>query len=140
LLANRGDGKFDEVGSLSGVGLSAFGKARSGMGVDAADYDQDGWIDLFEANVDQEMYSLYHNDKNEVFSDISNPNGIGAATRLMSGWGLKFFDYDNDGNIDLLLGNGHPDDTVDKRVEGVKFLEPMLLFRNTGKSFENVSA
>jgi hypothetical protein len=57
----------------------------------------------------------------------------------MSGWGLKFFDYDNDGNLDLLLCNGHPDDKVDQRVPGVKFLEPMLLFRNNGKSFENVS-
>jgi hypothetical protein len=124
---------------LAGVGLSAFGKPRSGMGVDAADYDQDGWIDLFEANVDHEMYSLYHNDKNEVFTDVANPNGIGAATRMMSGWGLKFFDYDNDGNIDLLLCNGHPDDEVEKMIEGVTFREPMLLFRNTGKGFENVS-
>lgn len=139
LFANRGKGKFDEIGMLAGVGVSAFGKARSGMGVDAADYDQDGWIDLFEANVDQEMYSLYHNDKDEVFSDASNPNGIGVATRLMSGWGLKFLDYDNDGDLDLLLCNGHPDDTVEKRIEGVKFREPMLLFRNTGKGFENVS-
>jgi hypothetical protein len=139
LFANRGKGHFEEIGLLSGVGVNAFGKPRSGMGVDAADYDQDGWIDLFEANVDHEMYSLYHNDKNEVFSDVANPTGLGAATRLMSGWGLKFFDYDNDGDIDLLLANGHPDDTVDKRIEGVKFLEPMLLFHNTGKGFENVS-
>jgi len=139
LFANRGKGRFEEVGMLAGVGVSTFGKPRSGMGVDAADYDQDGWVDLFEANVDQEMYSLYHNDKNEVFSDVANPNGIGEATRLMSGWGLKFFDYDNDGDIDLFLCNGHPDDTVDKRIEGVKFLEAPLLFRNTGKGFENVS-
>jgi len=139
LFANRGNGHFEEIGLLSGVGVNAFGKPRSGMGVDAADYDQDGWIDLFEANVDHEMYSLYHNDKNEVFSDVANPTGLGAATRLMSGWGLKFFDYDNDGDIDLLLANGHPDDTVDKRIEGVKFLEPMLLFRENGKGFENVS-
>jgi hypothetical protein len=139
LFANRGKGRFEEIGILAGVGISSFGKARSGMGVDAADYDQDGWIDLFEANVDQEMYSLYHNDKDEVFSDVSNPNGIGAATRLMSGWGLKFLDYDNDGDLDLLLCNGHPDDTVEKRIEGVKFREPMLLFRNTGKGFQNVS-
>ena len=101
--------------------------------------DQDGRIDLFEANVDHEMYSLYHNDGNEAFSDVANPTGIGAATRMLSGWGLKFFDYDNDGDLDLLLCNGHPDDTVDKRIEGVKFLEPLLLFHNTGKSFENVS-
>jgi hypothetical protein len=139
LFANRGKGRFEEIGMLAGVGVSSFGKARSGMGVDAADYDQDGWIDLFEANVDQEMYSLYHNDKDEVFSDVSNPNGIGVATRLMSGWGLKFLDYDNDGDLDLLLCNGHPDDTVEKRIEGVKFREPMLLFRNTGKGFQNVS-
>ena len=139
LFANRGKGRFEEIGMLAGVGVNTFGKPRSGMGVDAADYDQDGWIDLFEANVDHEMYSLYHNDKDEVFSDVSNPNRIGGATRLMSGWGLKFFDYDNDGNIDLLLGNSHPDDTIDGRVEGVKFLEPMLLFRNTGDSFENFS-
>ncbi len=140
LFANRGKGRFEEIGMFAGVGLNSFGKPRSGMGVDAADYDQDGWVDLFEANVDHEMYSLYHNDKDEVFSDVSNPNGIGIATQLMSGWGLKFFDYDNDGDIDLILGNGHPDDTVDKRIEGVKFLETPLLFHNRGKGFENVGA
>ncbi len=139
LFTNRGKGRFEETGLLAGLGVNAFGKPRSGMGVDAADYDQDGRIDLFEANVDHEMYSLYHNDGNEAFSDVSNPTGVGAATRLMSGWGLKFFDYDNDGDLDLILCNGHPDDSVDKRVEGVKFLEPMLLFHNTGKGFENVS-
>jgi enediyne biosynthesis protein E4 len=139
LFANRGKGRFEEIGLLAGVGVNVFGKPRSGMGVDAADYDQDGWIDLFEANVDHEMYSIYHNDRNETFSDVANPTGIGATTRLMSGWGLKFFDYDNDGDLDLLLSNGHPDDAVDKRIEGVKFLEPLLLFRNTGKGFENAS-
>ena len=140
LFANRDKGKFDEIGTLAGVGVNAFGKARSGMGVDAADYDHDGWIDLFEANVDHEMFSLYHNDKNEAFSDAALPSGIGEATRMLSGWGLKFFDYDNDGNLDLLLVNGHPDDKIDKRVPGVTFLEPMLLFQNTGKGFKNMSA
>jgi enediyne biosynthesis protein E4 len=139
LFENRGNEHFEEIGTLAGVGLSAFGKSRSGMGVDAADYDQDGWIDLFEANVDQEMFSLYHNDKNEVFSDVSNPNGIGTTTRLLSGWGLKFFDFDNDGNIDLLLCNGHPDDRVEQLRENVKYLEPLLLFRNTGSRFEGIS-
>ena len=139
LFANRGKGKFEEVGLLGGVGVSAFGKPRSGMGVDAADYDQDGWLDLFEANVDHEMYSLYHNDKNETFSDVALPIGIGAATRLLSGWGLKFFDYNNDGDVDLLLCNGHPDDTVEQRIEGVTFLEKMLLFRSNGHGLDNVS-
>ena len=139
LFANRGKGRFEEIAMLAGVGVNAFGKPRSGMGVDAADYDQDGWIDLFEANVDHEMDSLYHNDKNEAFSDVATPTGIGAATRLMSGWGLKFFDYDNDGDVDLVLANGHPDDRVEKLSDSVKFLEPLLLFRNGGKGLENVS-
>ena len=133
LFANRGKGRFEEIGLLAGVGVNVFGNPRSGMGVDAADYDQDGWIDLFEANVDQEMYSLYHNDKNEVFSDIANPNGIGAATRLMSGWGLKFFDYDNDGDLDLLLCNGHPDDRVEESCQGVKFLRTHAAVSEHGK-------
>src|SRR3954453_5842051 len=70
LFANHGKGRFEEIGTLAGVGVNAFGKPRSGMGVDASDYDQDGWIDLFEANVDHEMYSLYHNEKNEAFGDV----------------------------------------------------------------------
>jgi hypothetical protein len=139
LFMNR-KGKFEETGLLAGVGYSAYGRARSGMGVDAADYDQDGWMDLFVANVDQEMYSLYRNNKNETFSDIALSNEIGTSTKLMSGWGLKFFDYDNDGDLDLILCNGHPDDKIDGRVDGVKYLEPMLLFRNNGKGFNNISA
>jgi hypothetical protein len=133
-------GKFEEIGLVAGVGYSAYGRARSGMGVDAADYDQDGWTDLFVANVDQEMYSLYHNNKNETFSDAAIATGIGSTTKLMSGWGLKFLDYDNDGDLDLLVCNGHPDDKIDGRVAGVKYLEPMLLFHNAGKGLTNVSA
>jgi enediyne biosynthesis protein E4 len=139
LFLNR-KGKFEENGMLAGVGYSSYGRARSGMGVDAADYDQDGWADLFVSNVDQEMFSLYHNNKNETFSDFATPTGIGPATKLMSGWGVKFFDYDNDGDLDLLLCNGHPDDKIDGRVDGVKYLEPMLLYRNTGNGMKNVSA
>jgi hypothetical protein len=62
------------------------------------------------------------------------------ATRQLSGWGLKFFDYDNDGDPDLFLANGHPDDMVESLVSGVKFKEPLLMFENIGKSFKNVSA
>ncbi len=139
LFANRGKKGFEEIGLLAGVGYNTFGRARSGMGVDAADYDQDGFLDLFVANVDQEMYALYHNNKDETFNDVSIPTGIGPTTKLMSGWGLKFFDYDNDGDIDLFLCNGHPDDGVEKRVEHVTYREPLLLFRNTPAGFKNVS-
>jgi hypothetical protein len=140
LFANRGKGRFEEIGAVAGVAYSRFGGVRSGMGVDAADYDQDGWIDLFVANVDHETYSLYHNDKDDTFDDVSISSGIGAATTLMSGWGLKFFDYNNDGNIDLFLVNGHPDATIDEHQPSVHYLEPMMLFENSGTSWKNVSA
>lgn len=139
LFVNRGKGKFEEIGLQAGVGYSADGRPRSGMGVDSADYDQDGWMDLFVANVDQEMYALYHNNHDESFDDMAAPTGIGTTTRLMSGWGLKFFDYDNDGNLDLFLANGHPDDRIEERFSQVKYKEPMLLFRNIGQGFINVS-
>ena len=140
LFLNRGNGKFDEMGLQANVGYSAEGHVRSGMGVDAADYDQDGWVDLFVTNVDREMYSLYHNNHDETFDDMAIPYGIGRVTRLMSGWGVKFFDYDNDGNLDLFLANGHPDDKIEEHSSEVKYFEPMLLFRNTGKGFEDMSA
>jgi hypothetical protein len=122
------------------VGLSPFGLARSGMGVDAADYDQDGWLDLFVTNVDHEQYSLYRNNKDETFSDAAPSSGIAVATKMLSGWGVKFFDYDNDGNMDLLLCNGHPDTMVEQRLQNVGYREKLLLFQNTGKNWKNVSA
>src|SRR5438105_4635846 len=141
LFVNQ-DGKFTEVGTEAGVAYSAEGSARSGMGVDSADYDNDGWQDLFVSNVDREMFSLYHNNHDETFDDDAVSTGIAATTRLMSGWGLKFFDFDNDGNVDLFLANGHPDDRVENRDVNVKYAEPMLLFWNAGtqpRALTNVS-
>jgi hypothetical protein len=132
-------GKFSDAGLESGVGYSQDGRARSGMGVDAADCDQDGWQDLFVSNVDQEMYSVYRNNRDGTFDDLSGPLGIAAVTRLMSGWGAKFFDYDNDGNVDLFIANGHPDDKIEVHSTRVKYKEPLLLFRNEGKSFRNMA-
>jgi hypothetical protein len=109
------------------------------MGVDSADYDQDGYMDLFVANLDREMYSLYRNNHDETFDDNAGRTGIAAATRLMSGWGLKFFDFDKDGELDLFLANGNPDDLIEQLKPQVTYEEPPLLFRNTGKSFENIS-
>ena len=139
LFLNKRDGTFEEIGLEAGVAYSADGRARSGMGVDAADYDQDGWEDLFVDNVDQEMYSLYHNDHNLIFDDMAETYGIAAITRLMSGWGVKFFDYDNDGNADLLIANGHPDDKIQEHSFDVRYRERLLLFHNTGSGFDNMS-
>ena len=138
LFVNKGNGKFEEEGLLSGVAYSDSGAPRSGMGVDAADFDGDGWQDLFVANIDQELFSLYQNQKDLTF--IDKPGEIGPATRLLSGWGLRFFDYDNDGDPDLILANGHPDDMVEIQSLKVKYKEPLLLFENVNGTFKNVSA
>jgi len=139
LFVNRGNGRFDEVGLQADVGYSAEGRPRSGMGVDSADFNEDGWMDLFVANIDEEIFSLYQNGKDLTFDDVAMPLGIGMATRWMSGWGLKFFDFDNDGDLDLILANGFPDDLVEVFSAQVKYREPLLLFQNTGRGFENVS-
>ena len=140
VFMNRGQGRFEENGTYAGVAYSGEGRARSGMGLDSADFNQDGWMDLFVANIDMERFAIYENNHDETFDDQAGPTGIGLATRLMSGWGLKFFDYDNDGYLDLLLANGNPDDMIESIHNQVKYREPLLLFHNNGSSFENVSA
>lgn len=140
LFMNQGKGRFLDNGMLAGVAYNPFGVARSGMGVDAVDYNQDGWMDLFVANVDHEMYSLYRNNKDGAFDDDAIKTGIGSTTRLMSGWGLKFFDFDNDGDVDLMIANGHPDLTVQSHHRELRYLEPLLLFQGGSGAWKNLSA
>ncbi|MBS1841441.1 MAG: CRTAC1 family protein [Acidobacteria bacterium] len=140
LFVNRGENRWEEIGISAEVAYGENGQARSGMGVDSGDFDNDGWQDLFVANIDQEKFSLYRNTKDERFVDIAQPQSIAQATRLLSGWGLKFFDYDNDGELDLILANGHPDDMVSQRSQTVTYREPLLLFHQTAGKFQNVSA
>jgi enediyne biosynthesis protein E4 len=140
LFANRAGNKFEEIGAQAGVAYSEAGRPRSGMGVDSADFNQDGWMDLFVANIDHEMYSLYQNNRDETFDDDALPLGVAKATRLMSGWGLKFFDYDNDGDLDLFLANGNPDDLIQVFHKDVTYEEPLLLFHGNGKVLEDISA
>ena len=139
LFMNRGN-RFEETGLLANVAYSGDGFTRSGMGVDVADVNQDGWADIFVANINEELFSLYRNNHDGTFDDVAGSLGIAKATRWMSGWGLKFFDYDNDGNLDLLLSNGFPDDLVDGESQFVTYKEPLILFQNDGAKFQNVSA
>ena len=139
LFMNRDGKRFEENGFAAGVAYSAEGRARSGMGVDSADFNNDGWMDLFVANIDEEIFSLYQNNHDGTFDDVAMQEGIGMATRWMSGWGLKFFDYDNDGNMDLILSNGFPDDLVDQISNKVTYREPLLLFHNDERTFRDVS-
>src|SRR5712691_5121026 len=139
LFMNRAGKRFEEVGFTSGVSFGEGGKARSGMGVDSADINQDGWMDLLVTNLNHEFYGFYQNRHDETFDDIAAPSGIATATKLMSGWGLKFFDFDNDGNLDLIIANGHPDDLIEKIYDNVKYREPLLLFHNNGSGLKDVT-
>ena len=139
LLINRGGSKFEEDGLVAGVAYNSFGQARSGMGVDAADYDSDGATDLLVGNIDHEDFALYRNQGKEAFDDVAVRTGVGQATRLLSGWGLKFFDFDNDGTLDLIFANGHPDTNVKVHTPSVEYQMPMLLLQGTGTKFQNVS-
>lgn len=146
LFVNRGAGAngkwgWDEVALQAGVGFSESGRPRSGMGVDATDLTDRGWQDLFVANVDHEMFSVYQNNKDETFRDVAQANGVAKSTRLLSGWGLKYFDYDNDGAVDLFLANGHPDDMIDSYSMQVHYKEPLLLFhQEEDRKLHDVSA
>jgi enediyne biosynthesis protein E4 len=139
LFVNRQGRRFEEIGFTSGVAYGEGGRARSGMGVDSADFDQDGWMDLFVTDLNHELYGFYLNKHDETFDDIAGPTGIANASKLMSGWGIKFFDYDNDGNLDLFIANGHPDDLIEKIYDNVTYREPLLLFHNTGGALKNVT-
>jgi hypothetical protein len=138
LFANRGGGRWEEIGLKAGVADSEDGQPRGGMGVDAADFDQDGKLDLALTNFVGEAFSLYHNDGHELFSDWAPQTPIGEATRMLSGWGVRFLDFDNDGSLDLIFCSGHPDPDVGQ-TSRYSYLEPLLLFQNTGQGFVNVS-
>ena len=132
LWMNQKGKRFEEEGLIAGVGYSNEGMARSGMGVDAGDFDGDGREDLIVANIDTQTASLYRNTAHGGFDDINVKTGVGPATRMLSGWGLRFIDFDNDGWPDLILSNGHPDDQVDDRNSGIHYRQPILLLRNIG--------
>jgi enediyne biosynthesis protein E4 len=138
LFWNRGQGRFDEIGISAEVAYNSDGAARSGMGVDAADYDDDGRQDLFVCNFNREKFSIYRNLGNRVFSDEAGPTGIGMATHMYSGWGVKFFDFDHDGDQDLIVTNGHPDDLIEQISTTLTHKEPLLLFVNGAARFQNL--
>ena len=140
LYHNKGDGTFEEVGLTSGVAVDSEGRTFAGMGVDFADYNNDGWPDILVTDLANQRYALYQNDGDGSFTYASQTQGIGPITLSHSGWGLRFFDYDNDGWKDLLIAQGHDLDTIELTYPNLHYREPMLLLRNTGHGFVNASA
>jgi hypothetical protein len=140
LYHNKGDGTFEEVGLPSGAAVDQDGRTFAGMGVDFADYNNDGWPDIVVTDLANQRYALYENNKDGTFTYTSQSLGIGAMTLSHSGWGVRFVDYDNDGWKDLLIAQGHDLDTIELSYPNLRYREPMLLAHNTGHGFVDVSA
>ncbi len=139
LYINQGHGKFAEEALLRGVAFDENGKSMSGMGVTSADYDADGWPDIFRSNFSDERETLYRNRGAGEFDDVTTPAGISRNTRWV-GWGCGFFDFDNDGWKDLLLVNGHVFPEVDRLATDIHFKDRAILYRNLGAGkFADVS-
>ena len=138
LFRNRGDGTFEEVGLFAGVAFDADGNTFAGMGVDFADYDNDGWPDAVINALAEQRYSLYRNVSGD-FEYHSEPSGVSSITLMHSGWGMKFIDYDNDGWKDVFVAQGHVVDNVRLTKPALRYKEPLLLARNVKGKFEDVS-
>jgi enediyne biosynthesis protein E4 len=141
LFHNKKDGTFEEVGLQSGVALDASGASFAGMGVDFADYDNDGWADIFITDLANQRYALYRNSGDGSFEYVSHPAGIAAATMLHSGWGTRFIDFDNSGWKGLFIAQSHVMDTIEISEPHLHYKEPLMLLRNEkGKQFTDISA
>ena len=141
LFRRTGQWRYEEVALRSGVAVASDGRSRAGMGTDAADYDGDGRLDLVVTNLDYEMYSLYRGLGRQLFAYATPESGIGPATLPFVGFGVVFFDFDNDMQLDLAFANGHIIDHPLLRRAGSTHGQRNLLFRYLGsRRFENVTA
>jgi hypothetical protein len=143
LWLNKKDGTFENVALLSGVALPVTGKAEASMGVDAGDFDDDGDEDLFMTELTSQGSNLYVNDGSAVFDDRSTPSGIGPASVPFTGFGTGWFDYDNDGRLDLLSVNGTVQiiESLRQAKDPLPLHQRKLLFHNLGGGrFQEVSA
>jgi len=139
LYRNNRDGTFTDMAVLSGAAFNEDGREQAGMGSTVGDYDGDGHLDIFKTNFSDDTSTLYRNNGDATFSDVTFRAGMGLNTRYL-GWGTMFFDFDNDGWLDLLLVNGHVYPEVDTHNLGSTYREPRLLYRNNGNgTFTDIS-
>ena len=140
LYHNNRDGTFTDVAVMAGVAFNEDGREQAGMGTTVADYNGDGRLDIFKTNFSDDTPTLYRNDGDGVFSDVTYNAGLGRHTQYL-GWGTMFFDFDNDGWPDLILANGHVYPEVDKYQLGSTYKEQRLLYHNNGNgTFTDISA
>ena len=137
---NNRNGTFREIAVPAGCGLDENGVALSGMGVAVADYDGDGWLDIVRTNFSEQVTTLYRNYGNGAFEDASIKAGLGVNRKYL-GFGVGFFDFDNDGWRDLFLANGHVYSQIAGRKLHISYKEPKVIYRNLGNGhFEDVSS
>ncbi len=130
LYVNLGGGKFEETGYPSGIALNENGREQAGMGLAVGDYDNDGRVDFYVTNFSDDSNTLYRNDGDGNFTDLTFQAGHGEPTIPFLGWGTSFLDYDNDGWKDLIVANGHVYPIVDRQQWGTSYAQQLLLFRS----------
>jgi len=139
LYRNKGNGTFEEVGLMAGVAVDGNGATYAGMGVDFADYNNDGLPDVLVTDLGNQLYALYENNGDGSFTYATYSSGLGDITRVHSGWGFRFMDFDNDGWKDLLIAQGHDMDNVRLTTPNLHYRESPALIRNTGGKFVDIS-
>ncbi len=139
LWRNNGNGTFTEVALEVGVAYSEEGLAEAGMGVDAADLNHDGQLDLFVSHYHYELNRLYLSAKDGKYLDATVPWGLAKQTQRSVGFGARFLDYDNDGLQDLAVINGHVIDIIDRYMPNVAYAQSRQMYRNTGSTLVEVS-
>jgi hypothetical protein len=130
LYLNKGDGTFEESGYPSGIALNENGREQAGMGLAVGDYDNDGLVDFYITNFSDDSNTLYHNDGEGNFTDVTFQAGLGEPTIPFLGWGTAFLDYDLDGWKDVIVANGHVYPAVDSQQWGTSYAQQLLLFQN----------
>ena len=140
LLHNKGDGTFEEVGLRTGISTDENGHTFAGMGIDAADYDNDGWLDVLIDNLSFQRYALFHNAHDGTFTYTSSTTGLGQITAKAAGWGLRVADFDNDGLKDVFVAQGHVNDGIEAAIPTIHYRQSPLIVLNTGRWFQDVSS
>jgi hypothetical protein len=134
LYRNRGDGTFEDIALVAGAGYDENGKTFAGMGVDTADFDGDGLIDIFITTLSNETYPLYRNNGDLSFTYVTHQSSVGQISALYSGWGARFADFDNDGQRDIFVAQGHVLDTIEQTTSYLTYKQTPLLMINVGAS------
>jgi hypothetical protein len=140
LYLNKGDGTFEDASYASGYALNESGRETASMGIAVGDYTHNGLLDLYNTTFSDDYNPLYRNDKDANYTDIAYEMGIAEITVPFLGWGTSFFDYDNDGWLDLFVVNGHVYPAVDRQSWGTTWAQRPLLFHNQNGKLKLVPA